>query len=371
MILLNDFVRQWQDTNEDACGVFANFGESGWYILGKSVERFEQALASYWGLPHAVGVANGLDAIEIALRVLGCKAGDKVLTTPLSAFATTLAIVKVGATPVFVDTDEFGLLDLEAARRTLAADRSIRFAVPVHLYGHSLDAIRLAELRDEFQLAMVEDCAQAIGASFLGTPAGTTAQIAATSFYPTKNLGALGDGGALLMSDAAHTQWARMYRDYGQSGKYVHDVIGYNSRLDELQAALLLHTGLPRLRTWTQRRAEVAKAYIAGIDNRSVRMCGTPPGSESCWHLFPVHVAAERRDAFRAHLQTRGISTGLHYPFAIPHQKALQDVPFIVAHEGIERALSQCRTEVSLPVHPYLSNEEVATVIAVVNEWDG
>lgn len=173
------------------------------------------------------------------------------------------------------------------------------------------------------------------------------------------------------MSDAAHAQLTRIYRDYGQSDKYIHDIVGYNSRLDELQAALLLYTGLPRLRAWTHRRTEVAEAYIAGIDNRRVRIPGAPQGSKSCWHLFPVHVDAEQRDAFRADLQACGISTGLHYPFAIPDQKALQDVPFIVAQEGIERALSQCRTEVSLPVHPYLSNEEVAAVIAAINEWDG
>src|SRR3954465_4754848 len=139
MILLNDFKRQWDETSEAAIGAFAEIGASGWYVLGREVEGFEQGLASYWGLPHAVGVASGLDAIEISLKALGCKAGDRVLTTPLSAFATTLAILKTGAIPVFVDTDGFGLIDLERCRSAMRQRADLRYFVPVHLYGHALD----------------------------------------------------------------------------------------------------------------------------------------------------------------------------------------------------------------------------------------
>src|SRR6266581_6477192 len=206
---LNDFRAQWKAVGTDVLAAVDRVGASGWYILGREVERFESALASVWGLPHAIGVGNGLDAIEIGLRCLGIRQGDRVLTTPLSAFATTLAVMRCGGVPVFVDTDASGLLDLDRCRDLLLRDRQIRFLVPVHLYGHCADLERLEALRDEFRLGIVEDCAQAIGARFKGRGVGTVGQVAAVSFYPTKNLGALGDGGAVLTADEAIARRAR------------------------------------------------------------------------------------------------------------------------------------------------------------------
>ena len=185
MIQLNDFERQWRDTREAVLEAVAAVGESGWYILGEEVRELEAILARHWTAAHAVGVASGLDALEISLRVLGCKPGDRVLTTPLSAFATTLAIVRVGAVPVFVDTDEFGLIDLQACRKVLEKRRDIRFMVPVHLYGHALNMRELRALQEEFACLIVEDCAQSISATFDGVPAGSVGDLAATSFYPT------------------------------------------------------------------------------------------------------------------------------------------------------------------------------------------
>lgn len=369
MIGLNDFKRQWADVRTDAVSAFDDLGASGWYILGHEVQQFESALAAYWRLPHAIGVASGLDAIEIALKVLGCRAGDKVLTTPLSAFATTLAIVKIGALPVFCDVDEFGLLDLELAAETLAADESIRYFVPVHLYGHALNLPQLQGLQNRFHLAIVEDCAQSIGASFDGILAGHVGALAATSFYPTKNLGALGDGGAILARSEEHDRIARSLRDYGQVNKYQHELIGYNSRLDELQAAILRRVGLARLDDWTARRKHISSEYMAGIRNESVRVPGAPSQSESCWHLFPVLVDPNLRDDFLAHLSRNGIGAGIHYPATIPDQKAMTKAEFKISAGGLERARSFCRSEVSLPVHPYLTDDEVSTVINVINRW--
>ncbi|MFN7920381.1 MAG: DegT/DnrJ/EryC1/StrS family aminotransferase [Bryobacteraceae bacterium] len=370
MILLNDFQRQWADTRVDAMAAFEAVGASGWYILGKQVESFERALAAYWKMPNAVGVASGLDAIEIALRALGCRAGDRVLTTPLSAFATTLAIVKLGAIPVFVDCEVHGLIDLEACRRVFESRRDIRFFVPVHLYGHALDSAALGELRERFELRIVEDCAQSIGASRGGVPTGLAGHAAATSFYPTKNLGALGDGGALLTADPAVAAAARCLRDYGQNAKYKHDEIGYNSRLDELQAALLDRVYLPRLESWTARRREIAAAYLAGIQNPGVRPMGAPAGSDSCWHLFPVIVAADRKQAFMAHLRASGVACAEHYPILIPDQAALANSPHELASD-CARARAIAHGEVSLPIHPYLTGEECATVIGACNRWAG
>src|ERR1700686_727635 len=197
MILQNDFKRQWEVVQDAVIGAVRRVGASGSYILGEEVRRFEEALARLWGVSYAIGVANGMDAIEIGLRCLDVRPGDKVLPTPLSAFATTLAISRAGGIPVFVDVDDLGRIDLGQCRDVLKRNRAIRFLVPVHLYGFPLDLAELAALRDEFELQIVEDCAQAIGASASSTGVGTVGQVAATSFYPTKNLGAMGDGGAL------------------------------------------------------------------------------------------------------------------------------------------------------------------------------
>jgi dTDP-3-amino-3,4,6-trideoxy-alpha-D-glucose transaminase len=359
LIQANDFRRQWADLREDAVAAWETVGASGWYILGEEVRAFEEALAAGWGVPHAVGVASGLDAIEISLRALGCGPGDRVLTTPISAFATTLAIVKIGAVPVFVDTDATGLMDLQKCNEA----RNVRFCVPVHLYGFPLDPNALRQLREEGGMMIVEDCAQSIGASFRGEPTGSVGQLAATSFYPTKNLGAMGDGGAILTRDAVLDARVRALRDYGQTGKYRHDIIGYNSRLDELQAAFLRRACLPRLERWTSRRREIATAYLQGIRNSSVRLPAPPEGSEPCWHLFPVWIEG-RRDNFLRHMQERRVAVGIHYPCTIPEQKALTGV-----HDGCENARRLCATEASLPVHPYLRDAEVEEVIAAVNSF--
>jgi dTDP-3-amino-3,4,6-trideoxy-alpha-D-glucose transaminase len=370
VILLNDFKRQWEDTREDALAAFEEVGASGWYILGREVREFEDALARYWGMPNAVGVASGLDAIEISLKALGCGSGDRVLTTPLSAFPSTLAIVKLGAVPVFVDTDEFGLIDLEACRVALASRPDLRLFLPVHLYGYSLDIERLRALRQEFRCRIVEDCAQSIAASHRGIATGTAGQMAAVSFYPTKNLAALGDGGAILTADPKLAETARKLRDYGQSSRYRHDLVGYNSRLDELHAGYMRRVSLKRLPAWTEARRRVAAAYVAGIRNPAIRVMGAPPGANPCWHLFPVLVDPERKADFMAWLHSQGVGCAEHYPVPIPEQRALEGVPFEVIG-GIERARRICRSEVSLPVHPYLRDEEIAQVVAACNGWRG
>lgn len=370
MIPLNDFQRQWQDTREDALAAFEKAGAGGWYILGGEVRDFERELAQYWGLPHAVGVASGLDAIEIALKALGCGAGDLVLTTPLSAFATTLAILKLGAVPVFVDIDDRGLIDLAACRSALASRPDIRFFLPVHLYGQALDLRRLRELREEFECRVVEDCAQSIGALDGGEVTGSAGQMAAVSFYPTKNLGALGDGGAILTGDPVLEEAVRHLRDYGQSSRYRHEAVGYNSRLDELQAGYLRRVAMKRLREWTDARRRTAARYIAGIGHPGIRIPVAAAGTASNGHLFPVLVTPERKADFMGWLRSQGIECGEHYPALILEQQAMHGVPFEVMGE-LERARRFCRSEVSLPVHPYLREDEIARVIAACNSWPG
>ena len=369
MISANDFHRQWLDIQEDAVAAFRKVGESGWYVLGDEVREFEAALAAHSGVDHAIGVASGLDAIEISLKVLGCMPGDPVLTTPISAFATTLAILKAGAIPVFIDTDERGLLDLERCRDFFWRRPDIRFFVPVHLYGHALDVAALRRLREEFGVHIVEDCAQSIGARFDGQATGTAGQFAATSFYPTKNLGALGDGGAILTANPDWRAQAAILRDYGQSAKYRHELVGYNSRLDELQAALLHRAMLPRLNRWIERRRVIAARYLAGISHSEVHCPGAPEGSESSWHLFPVLVPPRRKPAFMEHLRAAGVQPAEHYPVIIPDQPVMAHTVFECA-DDCATARRIAASEVSLPIHPYLTDEEVARVSDAVNEWE-
>jgi dTDP-3-amino-3,4,6-trideoxy-alpha-D-glucose transaminase len=367
-IPLNNFKRLWANTGESVLDAVRRVGESGWYVLGGEVASFERTLAARVGRGHAIGCASGLDAIEIGLRASGVMPGTKVLTTPLSAFATTLAILRARAVPVFVDVDEHGLLDLDLCRTALASDPAIRAMVPVHLFGHALDLNVLTELRDRFELTVVEDCAQAIGAVHAGQQVGSVGQAAALSFYPTKNLGALGDGGAVTTDDAGIAARCRSLRDYGQSQRYLHDELGMNSRLDELQAAILGHAFLPRLTTWTTRRREVAEAYLSGLRHPEVRVPALSSAAVSVWHLFPIGVPAHRRTAFMEHARAAGVMTAIHYPRLIPDQPALRGQPFEV-RSPLARATALAASEVSLPIHPFLTDDEVSRIVAAVCTW--
>ncbi len=367
-VLFNDFRAQWARCGSRVLEAVEKVGDSGWLILGEEVAAFEQALAAYWGLPHCVGCASGLDAIEIALRCAGLQPGQKVLTTPLSAFATSLAIIRAGGAPVFVDVDEAGQLDLDLCEAALANDEELRFLLPVHLYGHALDLARLAELRDRYSLGLVEDCAQAIGARSRGEPVGSVGEFAATSFYPTKNLGAMGDGGALLTSQEAGAAAARVLRDYGQARKFEHEQLGLNSRLDELHAAILNSVFLPDLARATERRREIAERYRAEIDHDDLAPAPTPAGSESVWHLYPLLVR-EGRDALGEHLRGLGIASGVHYPVLIPFQKALAPSRAESLLTRLPQAQRFSESELSLPIHPYLTDRDVERVIDACNGW--
>lgn len=371
LIQLADFRKQWMHARVRYLEAVERVGQSGWLVLGKEVETFERELAAYWGLPLAVGVGNGLDALELSFRALGAKPGDLYLTTPLSAFATTLAILRVGGVPVFADVDASGLLDLASAETLIQSlPRKPRFFVPVHLFGHAMSLDALAAFATRHGMLLVEDCAQAVGATSEGEVVGSVGVMSATSFYPTKNLGAFGDGGAVLTADATLASAVRCLRDYGQTDKYVHDLVGMNSRLDELQAALLRSVQLPLLAEQTARRSAIARGLLEGISNPSVSLPVVPRGSQSVWHLFPVLVSGDR-ESFRAHLKGRGVATGLHYPKLIPHQKAMVEAGLGEMTGSWPMAERFARDEVSLPMHPFLTDEEVGRIVEACNSWRG
>jgi dTDP-4-amino-4,6-dideoxygalactose transaminase len=367
-VYLNDFQAQWRSIRSAVLDAVDAVGKSGRLILGEKVRAFEEALATHSGIKLVVGCASGLDAIEISLRVLGLKVGNRVLTTSLSAFATTLAIVRAGGTPVFADVDNTGLLDLEAAEEILLdKNKPIRFVLPVHLFGHAIELKRLAVLKKRFGFHLVEDCAQAIAATSDGIPVGTVGEMSATSFYPTKNLWCMGDGGAIFTADERLAAAARALRDYGQISKYEHAYLGMNSRLDEIQAAILLEALLPRLAAFTERRREIANLYREHIVSNALILPLPPAGSASVYHLFPVLVNTQR-DRFREHLKSYSIESAVHYPFIIPDQPALQGAKFEVPN-AMTNARRFAEREVSLPIHPFLTDDGVERVIDACNRW--
>ena len=360
-VAANDFARQWEDLAADALAAVARVGASGRLILGDEVAGFEAQFAAWWGVGHAVGVANGTDALEIALRCADVVPGDRVLTTPLTAFATTLAILRAGATPVWCDVDDSGAMDLGAAAVALAGDDRIRALLPVHLYGHPLSASALGALAAEHGVVVVEDCAQSAGAWRDGRPTASAGRVSATSLYPTKNLGAMGDGGVVLTDDEAVAARARALRNYGQDRRDHHVEAGCNSRLDELHAAILRSAHLPRLDGWLQRRAAIAERYADALDGSPFRPL-RPTGGRSANHLFAIEVTDRPAEAAARGFAAAGVAVGRHYPVLCPDQPACADAGETVGELPVARRLAAC--ELSLPIHPYLTDEEVEHVIA-------
>ncbi len=324
------------------------------------MDAFEREFATWWGASHAVGVASGLDALEIALRCAGIQLGDRVLTTPLTAFATTLAVIRAGAEPVWCDVDESGGLDIERADEALQADPDIRAVLPVHLYGHPLDPVGLERLASEHDIVVIEDCAQSTGAERGGRPTALAGTAAAVSLYPTKNLGAMGDGGVLLTKDEGLAERARGLRDYGQTTRYEHTEAGLNSRLDELHAAILRTALLPRLDRWIARRREIASRYTEGLVDSSLQPIAAK-GGESAHHLFPVTAMEGDPGDVVANIANRGVSIGRHYPFLCSDQRAARGAGSAADSLAVARLIS--KRELSLPIHPYLEDEEVEAVM--------
>jgi dTDP-4-amino-4,6-dideoxygalactose transaminase len=361
----NDFERQWEDVREEALDAVDRVGRSGWLVLGEEVRAFESELAEWWGVPFAVGVASGLDAIEIGLRAAGVGDGARVLTTPFTAFATTLAVFRAGAEPVWCDVDDSGSIDLDRVEAALRADPSIRAVLPVHLYGHPLDPAELERIAAEHDVIVIEDCAQSAGASREGRATGTAGIAAATSLYPTKNLGAMGDGGVLLTKDAALAELAKSLRDYGQQERYEHTELGLNSRLDELHAAVLRSAFLPRLDGWLARRSEIASLYTEALADGPLRPI-VAAGGESANHLYPVEVIEADPAEVAGQLRERGIGVARHYPFVCPDQGAARGRGVELDELSVARRLAE--RELSLPVHPYMEDSEVEAVVGACLE---
>ena len=343
---------------------FSRVYDSYWYVLGEEVKHFEAEYAAFNQVAHTVGVANGLDALVLALRVLGIGPGDEVIVPSNTYIATWLAVTQVGATPVGVEP-ELTTSNLDPALIAAAITPRTRAIMPVHLYGQACRMTEIMAIATQHGLYVVEDNAQSQGAAFDGGLTGSFGHVNGTSFYPGKNLGALGDAGAVTTNDEDIAQKVRVLRNYGSQKKYYNEVVGYNSRLDELQAAIL-RTKLPELAEWTRQRQQVAAWYdqhLAGIAD--LRLPAVAAGATHVYHLYVVHTP--HRDALQQHLTSQGIGTLIHYPVPPHRQQAYQELQLPVGHFPIAEALAA--TCLSLPMWPGMTEAHIVVVAAAMRSF--
>ncbi len=331
---------------------------SGWYVLGEETAAFEREFAAFTGAKHAVGVGNGLDAIALALQALGIGPGDEVIVPTNTFIATWIAVAHSGARPVGVEPI-VGQWNLDPARVEHAITPRTRALVPVHLFGQPADLTELLGVARKHGLVVVEDAAQAHGARYKGRRIGAHGHAVAWSFYPGKNLGALGDGGAVTTDDPGVAACVRSLGNYGSNQKYVHDLLGANSRLDEIQSAVL-RIKLQHLDNWNVRRRTIAKRYDEELaDTPGLRLPRVAPDREHVWHLYVVDHAS--RDELQRHLASRGIQTLVHYP--IPPHLSGAFAPLGLTEGTFPIAEQAARTHLSLPIGPHMSEEDVTRVI--------
>jgi dTDP-4-amino-4,6-dideoxygalactose transaminase len=359
MILFNDFISEYHALKPEIDQAIMGVLERGWFILGEELEQFEGELADFLGTKYCVGVASGTDALTLALMALDIGPGDEVITANLTAFPTITGIINSGATPVVVDVQlEDGLIAPQAIRAQITA--KTKAIIPVHLYGQSCNMEAIQQIAREYNLKIIEDCAQACGATYHGEKVGNFGECGAFSFYPTKNLGAYGDAGAIVTKDENLYQRLRALRNYGQASRYHHLTHGLNSRLDELQAAIL-RVKLKHLETWNQQRAAIAEIYRANL--KRVTLLTNHQG-EHIYHLYVVRTS--RREQLQTYLHEHHIQTLIHYPVPVHQQPAFR------GRHGTNLGNSEklAAEILSIPIHPWLKLREVEEIVNRINDFD-
>jgi dTDP-4-amino-4,6-dideoxygalactose transaminase len=354
MIRMNNFDRQYDLLKDKVKLAIDRVLKSSWYVLGKEVAAFEEEFAYFCDQKYCVGVASGTDALILSLKCAGIGQGDEVITTDLTAYPTITAIQAVGAIPVTVDTDiHTGLINPDAIESAIS--ERTKAIIPVHLYGQACDMDEIVLLSKQHSLTLIEDCAQATGAKYKTQQVGSFGDFSCFSFYPTKNLGAYGDAGAICTNSKQQYEKLLSLRNYGQTERYVHGIQGLNSRLDEIQAAIL-RVKLPYLSQWNKRRQEIAKFYQEHLP-KEIQLSFR---EGSVFHLFPILIADDRQ-SFMDEMKKAGIETLIHYPIPINQQEAYDGVRFECTNTQ-----SLCDQLVSLPICPFLRDEEVQEVIKIV-----
>jgi len=369
MILSTDPSAGYLAHRSEIDSAMRNVMENGRYILGPKVRDFEEHFAKYLGMAHCIGVANGTDAVHLSLRACGVKAGDGVITASHTAVATVAAVEWLGAVPVLVDIDpESYTLDPQKVENTLRRIKTtltIKAIVAVHLYGHPSDMNALRDIADLSGIVLIEDCAQAHGAAVGDRKAGSMGACGAFSFYPTKNLGAFGDGGAIVTDDAGIAERLRSLQQYGWRERYISEGAGYNSRLDELQAAIL-DVKLQWLDAGNERRRRIAALYRDGLAGMPLDLPREKPGVHHVYHQYVIRSA--ERDRLRIYLESKGIQTSILYPMAVHRQPAYRNrVP--VGEGGMAVTEGIVQRILSLPIYPELGDAEVERVIETIRGY--
>lgn len=336
---------------------------SGHYILGPNVKALEEELAAFTGTRFGIGVNSGSDALTLALRALDLGPGDEIITTPFTYIAPAESVHQVGATLVFADVHPrtFNLDPADVARKITPRTRAI---IPVHLFGQAAPLRELLALADPRGIQIVEDCAQAIGATCQGRPVGGLGRLGGFSFYPTKNLGADGDGGMVVTNDEALAKSLRMLRVHGIERRYYHDLHGYNSRLDEMQAAIL-RVKLPHLRSWNARRGDIARRYAEGLKDLPLELPVTAEGNVHVFHVYAV--LTDRRDALQQYLADHGVPTIIYYPLPLHLQQVYAQMGWKAGDFPVAEAVAH--RILPLPMYPELTDEQVDSVIETVNSF--
>lgn len=335
---------------------------SGWYILGSELEKFERDFAEFHGVKNCIGVGNGLDALRLAVEAMGIGAGDEVIVPANTYIATALAVSEAGAVPVFTDTDAFFGLNTEMLEG--AVTDKTKAIMAVHLYGQPCEMNRILDIALKYNLRVIEDCAQAHGAAYKGKLTGTFGDAGCFSFYPTKPVGALGDAGAVITNDDILSDRIRMLRNYGSRIKYRHEILGVNSRMDEIQAAVL-GVALKYVSQGNRERRDIASAYLNGIQNPKISLPKIRPEADHVFHVFPV--LCDERDRLYSFLEENDIHTQIHYPVPCHLAECYKDLGYRAG--DIPGAEYYAAAELSLPIYVGMTMEEAGYVIDVINRF--
>lgn len=361
-ILANRMDREFYANQEAYEGAALRALRSGWYIMGEELKSFESEFAAYTGTKYAIGVGNGLDALWIAFRVLGIEAGDEVIVQANTYIASVMGITINGATPIFVEPDKYHCIDVDKIEEKIT-DKTKAILV-VHLYGQATNMDVVMDIARRHNLKVVEDCAQAHGATWNDKPIGSWGDLACFSFYPTKNLGAFGDAGAITTSDADLAEKVRIFRNYGSEKKYYNKVVGTNSRLDEIQAALL-RVKLSHMDSINEERCAIASRYLAELKNPLIALPEVKDGATMVWHQFVI--MCERRDELIKYLDENGIGSIIHYPIP-PHLSEAYE--YLGYKKGSFPITEQYADQIlSIPMYTGMTADEQSRVIDVINRF--
>jgi dTDP-4-amino-4,6-dideoxygalactose transaminase len=356
MIPLVDLKAQYQSIKPEIDDAISEVLQSSQFVLGPNVEAFETEFARYCETRFCFGVNSGTSALHLALLAAGVGPGDEVVTVSYTFVATVAAILYTGAKPVLVDIDPL-TCNIDVAKIEAAITSKTKVIMPVHLYGTCVDMDTILEIARRHKLVVIEDAAQAHGAEYKGRRAGSMGELSCFSFYPGKNLGAYGEAGAVLTNDEKYVDVLKQLRDQGQSAKYLHQLVGYNYRMEAIQGAIL-RVKLRHLDDWTEARRRHAKTYESELAETGIRLLGEPANCKSVYHVFPLFT--KQRDQLREHLHAAGISTGIHYPIPVHLQTGFSNLGY--AEGDLPETERVCREVMSLPMYPELTREQVAHV---------